>query len=131
MRLSKFLIVAFFATWLALTYVHQQTEIFRLAYEGQKNTKKFQELLDQNSNLRYAFKKKTSLVYIGNKVSGQSDFTMPQNYCLVRLDPSTSSVATDRPARKETLVTRFFGIKRQAEARTVNPSSLTFGLNAQ
>ena len=130
MRLSRFLILAFIATMFALTYVSQQTEIFRLAYEGQKNTKKFQELLDANSNLRYSFKKKTSLVCIGNKVSGQSDFTMPENYCLVRLDPSCTLVKSSRPAKRETVVARIFGTKRQAEARTVN-SPLTFGLNAQ
>lgn len=130
MRLSKFLFLAFIATVFALTYVSQQTEVFRLAYEGQKNMKKFQELLDVNSNLRYSFKKKTSLVCIGNKVAGQSDFTMPENYCLVRLDPSCTLVKSSRPVKRETVVARLFGIKRQAEARTVN-SPLTFGLNAQ
>lgn len=131
MRLSRFLLICFIGTWFALTYVHQQTEIFRLAYDGQKNLKKFQELLDANSNLRYAFKQKTSLVYIGNKVAGQSEFAMPQNYCLVKVDPSNSAGARSvRPAQKETVVARILGIKRQAEARTVNPS-LTFGLNAQ
>jgi hypothetical protein len=121
MRLSKFLLIICLTTGLALTYVHQQTEIFRLAYDGQKQMKKFQALLDINSNLRYTFKQKTSLVCIGTKVSGQSDFAMPENYCLVRLDSPAA-----RPAKRETLITRFFGIKRQAEARTVNPS-LTFG----
>lgn len=130
MRLSKFLFIAFIATGFALTYVSQQAEIFRLAYDGQKTTKKFQELLDVNSNLRYSFKKKTSLVCIGNKVTGQSDFTMPENYCLVRLDPSSTLVKSVRPVKRETVVARLFGIKRQAEARTVN-SPLTFGLNAQ
>jgi hypothetical protein len=130
MRLSRFLLIALIATGFALTYVHQQTEIFRLAYDGQKNTKKFQELLDANSNLRYTFKQKTSLVCIGNKAAGQGDFAMPENYCLVRLDPSYTLVKTARQGKRETMVSRLFGIKRQAEARTVNPS-LTFGLNAQ
>jgi hypothetical protein len=125
MRLSKFLLIAFIATGLALVYVCQQTEIFRLAYDGQKSTKKFQALLDANSHLRYSFKQKTSLVYIGNKVAGQSDFAMPENYCLVKLDQPAA-----KPVRGETMISRIFGIKRQAEARTVNPS-LTFGLNAQ
>lgn len=130
MRLSKYLLIALIATAFALTYVHQQTEIFRLAYDGQKTMKKFQDLLDANSNLRYNFKQKTSLVCIGNKISGQGEFAMPENYCLVRLDPAYTLLKPDRPVKRETIVSRVFGIKRQAEAKTLNPS-LTFGFGSQ
>ncbi|MGE5308437.1 MAG: hypothetical protein ACM3OC_05085 [Deltaproteobacteria bacterium] len=129
MRLEKFMLIVIAATAFSLIYVYQQTEIFRLAYDGQKNTKKFQALLDTNSNLRYSFKQKTSLVSIGNKISGQ-DFTMPENYCLVKLDPAYSLVKADRPVKRETMVSKLFNIKRQAEAKTLG-SPLTFGLNSR
>ena len=130
MRLSRFLIGALVVTGFSLGYVFQQTEIFRLAYDGQKHSKKFQALLDANSNLRYNFKQKTSLVCIGKEVAGQGDFAMPENYCLVKLDPSYTLVKGTRPARRETVVARLLGIKRQAEAKTLSPS-LTFGLGSR
>ena len=130
MRLSRFFIGALIMTGFSLVYVFQQTEIFRLAYDGQKHAKKFQELLDSNSNLRYNFKQKTSLVCIGNKFSGQGDFAMPENYCLVKLDPSYNLLRSTRPVKRETIVARLLGIKRQAEAKTLNPS-LTFGLGSR
>jgi len=129
MKLPRFVLLTLIATILALVYVHQQTEIFRLGYQGQKNLDRFQVLLDANSNLRYNFKRKTSLVSIGNRISEKSDFMMPENYCLVRLESPAVASRSGRPVRKETMVSRFFGIKRQAEARTVNPS-IAIGLNA-
>jgi hypothetical protein len=127
MRLSKFLASALIVTGFALAYVYQQTEIFRLAYDGQKYSRSFQDLLDTNSNLRYNFKQKTSLVCIGNKVTGQGDFMMPENYCLVRLDPSTKLAKSVRPEKHETVVAKFFNIRRQAEARTVETPGFAMG----
>jgi hypothetical protein len=126
MRLSKFIILAFAITVFSLLYVWQQTEVFRLAYDGQKSTRCFQDLLDENSVLRYNLKKSTSLVKIGNKLSGSSDFQMPNNYCLVKLvNPNDSvRVANRRSPRRENLMARIFGVNRQAEAKTINTSSI-------
>ena len=129
MKLPRFVFLTFIATVLALVYVYQQTEIFRLGYQGQKDLEQFQALLDTNANLRYTFKRKTSLVSIGNKISGKSDFMMPENYCLVRLESPAVAARVGRPVKRETMVSRLFGIKRQAEAKTVNPS-IAIGLNA-
>ena len=113
MKLPRFVFLTFAATVLALVYVSQQTEIFRLGYQGQKTREQFQVLLDANSNLRYNFKRKTSLVSIGNRISGKSDFMMPENYCLVRLESPAIAPRAGRPVKKETMVSRLFGIKRQ------------------
>jgi hypothetical protein len=126
MKLSRFIILAFAITVFSLLYVWQQTEVFRLAYDGQKSTRCFQDLLDENSVLRYNLKRSTSLVKIGNKLSGSGDFQMPNNYCLVKLiNPNDSvRVANRRSPRRENLVARIFGVNRQAEAKTINTSSI-------
>lgn len=120
-RLPRFLIALLTVTACSLVYVWQQTEVFRLAYDGQKQTARFQDLLDDNSILRYNLKKTTSLVALGNRVSGSSDFQMPANYCFVKVARAPQSNKIVR-AERETLVSRIFGIKRQAEAKTINPS---------
>jgi hypothetical protein len=109
-------------TLFSLLYVYQQTEIVRLAYAEQKQHVVFQELLDKNSILRYNIEKSSSLVSIGGNLNNSSDFQMPDKYQLVRLVPSKEGVVlTQGPANRETLLSRVFGIKRQAEARTINP----------
>lgn len=122
MRLNKFLSMIICVTLFSLLYVYQQTEILRLAYSEQRQYAVFQELLDKNSILRYNIEKNCSLVNIGGSVSNHSDFQMPDKYQLVRLVPTKEGVTFARgAANKETLLARIFGIKRQAEARTINP----------
>lgn len=132
MKLSKFLNLAFIITFFSLLYVWQQTEVFRLAYEDQKNLAFFEDLLDVNSNLRYNLKKNTSLVRIGSKISACGDFQMPDNYCLVKLvNPQQSlKIASSRLAKKRNLLSRIFDIKRQAEAKTIT-SSITFTMDGK
>lgn len=124
MKLSKFLSIASLTTLVCLIYVWQQTEVFRLAYDEQKRQAKFQDLLDENSLLRYNLKKKTSLVHIGNAVSGTGEFQMPENYCLVRLVKPQKSLnfAGSRSHKRESLFAKIFGRIRQAEAKTLTPS---------
>lgn len=111
-----------FVTSFSLLYVYQQTEIFRLAYVGQKKSTDFQDLLDKNSLLRYNIEKSASLVRIGTKVSRASDFEMPETYKLVRLSrPLENARFSKHVYKEESVFSRLFGIKRQAEAKTVNP----------
>lgn len=122
MRLSKFISVIALITLFALLYVWQQTEIFRLAYIGQKNLGVFQDLLDKNTVLRYNIGRNASLVRIGNKVSDEMSFQMPDTYRLVRLQSSNEKLkVTGQTSKRESLAFRLFGIKRQAEAKTINP----------
>lgn len=120
MRLSKFLIFVVFLTFLSFLYVYQQTEIFRLAYMGQKKLGAFEELLDKNTILRYNIKRSTSLVHIGNEVSKDARFEIPVTYQLVRLEsPKEIRVSENVPQRN--ILSRLFGIKREAQAKTINP----------
>ncbi|OQB13099.1 MAG: hypothetical protein BWY16_00269 [Candidatus Omnitrophica bacterium ADurb.Bin205] len=122
MRLNKFLSLVVFITFFSVLYVYQQSEIIRLAYAGQKQHAVFQELLDKNSVLRYSIEKNSSLVNIGSSLSSRSDFQMPDKYQLVKLVPTSTGVTlSELSGSKQNLFARFFGLSRQAEAKTVNP----------
>lgn len=122
MKLPKFLSIVSILTFFSLLYVYQQTQILRLAYTGQKRLTIFEDLLDKNSILRYNTTKSASLVHIGNRISDYADYHMPDRYRVVRLAPSPEKFSSNAQAfNKETVLSRFFGIKRQAEAKTINP----------
>ena len=118
MRVSKFLTITFFITNFSLLYVYQQTEIFRLAYVGQKKTTIFEDLLDKNSVLRYNIESNASLVHIGNKISGDADFEMPNSFRLISMAGKGSKLKA-QSAKRETIISRVFGVKKQAEAKTI------------
>ncbi len=121
MRLSKFILVALVITLVSLLYVYQQTEIFRLAYLDQKKTL-FQDLLAKNSILRYNIDKNASLVCIGNKISKDADFQMPDSYRLMKMAPKRQLAALSASAQdKESMLSRIFSVKREAQAKTFNP----------
>lgn len=121
MRLSKFLAIVALITCFSLLYVYQQTEIFRFAYLGQNKQAAYEDLLDKNSILRYNIKNYTSLVNIGHKISRTSEFEIPNSYRLVRLAPLPEGLGIRQAVNRETILSRIFGIKRQAEAKTINP----------
>jgi len=123
MKLSRFLLIMGMVTLFSLLYVYQQTEIMRFAYVGQKRVTVFDDLLDKNSVLRYNINKSASLVHIGGLILNRTDLQMPDNFQLVRLAPLKQNLKVNAQAfnNKENVISRLFGIKRQAEARTVNP----------
>jgi len=126
MKPPKLLSIAAFITTFSLLYVYQQTEVFRLAYVGQKKQAAFEELLDKNGILRYNMKRNTSLVRISDKLPEYTEFQIPDTYRVVRLAPSGkgSTLAVQSP-KKESVLSRLFSIKRQAEAKTVkSPTKL-------
>lgn len=129
MRLSKFLFLIILATCLSCLYVWQQSEIFRLAYLGQKNSLAAEDLLDKNTVLRYNIERNTSLIRITHKVAGTAELQMPDTYRLVRLASPQGTLSVRQPlAKKESIISRLFSIKRQAEAKTINPSVPREGL---
>lgn len=123
MRLSKFLFLVIFVTCSCLLYVYQQTQIFCLAYIGQKKSSAFHDSLDKNTMLRYNINRNTSLVLIDNRISGNANFEMPDGYRVVKLAnlPEGLRLANQsRPSKLINIATSLFGIKRQAEAGTVD-----------
>jgi len=124
MRINKFISVVGLITLFSLLYVYQQTEIFLLAYEGQKKLTAMEELSGKNGFLKYNVEKNSSLVYIGNKISDYADFQMPDNYRLVKsvFSRGVLGVAKRTPP-PENFLSRIFSVKRQAEAKTIGPSA--------
>ena len=122
MKLTKFFSAVVFITSFAVLYVYQQSEIFRLAYQGQKKQAIFTELLDKNTALRYNINKSSSLVNIGERINGTSDFGMPDNYRFVKLISTPAGLKfVDQSQAPESLLARIFSLKREAQAKTINP----------
>jgi hypothetical protein len=120
MKLPKFLLAVSVLTFVSILYVYQQTEIFRLAYSGQKRVSVYQELLDKNIQLRYNIEKSGSLTRIGTKISKRLELQMPDSYRLVKV-PAKQPKVPPQPARGQDLASRIFSVKRQAEAKTIGP----------
>mgnify|MGYP000510089135 CR=1 FL=1 len=122
-KVHKFLIAVVAITSFAVLYVWQQTEIFRLAYAGQKKALLYQDLVDRNNYLRYNIERSASLVRLGNDVIEDKAFEMPAAYyrLVSARNPHRSLRAQQQMPQRESLVFRLFGIKRQAEAKTINP----------
>lgn len=122
MNMRKFLMLAVVITGVSLLYVYLQTEIFRLAYLGERTQETMEDFLDKNTLLRYNIEQKSSVVSIGEKMCVSSDFQMPDAYCLVRVMPTQGgTVSVQSTSQRPSLAARIFGIKRQAEAKTINP----------
>ena len=122
MKMTKFLSLTIFITSFCVLYVYQQSEIFRLAYLGSRRQNTYNELFDKNTALSYNIKKSSSLVNIGNRISQTHDFQMPDKYRFVKVVASRDGI---RPVSQkeggENLFAAIFSIKREAQAKTINP----------
>jgi len=122
MKMSKFLSVTVFVTSFCVLYVYQQSEIFRLAYLDSKRQNTYNELLDKNTALSYNIKKGSSLVNIGSRISGTNDFQMPDNYRFVKVITSKDGLRPVNQSQAKTgLLASIFSLKREAQAKTINP----------
>lgn len=108
---------------MSLVYVYQQTQIFYLAYQGDRRQRKLQELLDRNNVLRYNLNVYSSLPYLDKGLFVKSaDFEIPQVQRLVKLDfTQTKTRPTRNPEKNKNLFSNLFNIiTKQAEARPIN-----------
>jgi hypothetical protein len=122
MKLTKFFSTVVFITSFCVLYVYQQSEIFRLAYLGQKKQAIFTEFLDKNTALRYNLNKSSSLVNIGARINSTNEFQMPDNYRFVKFVASPGGLKlADQNQVQESLLARIFSLKREAQAKTINP----------
>lgn len=117
-NLSRFLIMIFFITLLALIYVYQQSRIIQLAYREQKRLAYLDNLLTKNASLRYNINSQTSLVAISkSKFWRGEDFDWPKACQYVSLS-NTSNRADNKIVRqKNNKFLSFLGIGSQAEAK--------------
>jgi hypothetical protein len=120
MKLPRFLFTVLFLTIVSLAYVWQQTEIFCLAYKGQRRLSAYQNLAEKNAMLKYCKQSNISLVRLSNRLEEKDSFQIPETYRLVRLVfPQQSLRAKANPPKRENFLSRLFSVKRQAEAKTI------------
>jgi len=122
MRASRFLLIIFIVTAIALLYVHQQSRIFDLAYSSGKKQAVMKELLDTNNILRYNLNVISSLSYLDKKLfSKDADFEMPNGEQLVRLTSAQEQIGlTQELKKRNNLLAILFGTEKQAQAQTLN-----------
>jgi hypothetical protein len=121
MRLFKVLSVIFFITFIALAYVHQQNEIFYLAYLGGKKQAALANLLDKNNVFRYNINRLSSLTCLDGNILRDADFEIPAVKQSVRFEAEQAGASVNPAAeRKTNLILSFFGSVRQAQAQTLN-----------
>ncbi len=124
-RFAKFLSLLCAITICAVLYVYQQTEILRLAYVEQKKRALYDVLQNKNTILHYTVERRASLVCLGNRLAQSPDFQMPDSYRLIKLVSAEERFI--RPAEqrtsRESLLSRFFGVKREAQAKTISSPS--------
>jgi len=122
MKMTKFISLTVFITSFCVLYVYQQSEIFRLAYLGSKRQTVYNELLDKNTALSYNIKKSSSLVNIGSRINSSNDFQMPDNYRFVKVVASRDGLKpVNQNQAKVGLLAGIFSLKREAQAKTINP----------
>lgn len=122
MKMTRFFSLTVFITACCVLYVYQQSEIFRLAYLGSRRQVTYNELFDRNTALSYNIKKNSSLVKIGSRISGTNEFQMPDKYRFVKVvtqNDSLKPVSQNEP--KAGLLAGIFGLRREAQAKTINP----------
>lgn len=122
MKMTKFLSVTVFVTSCCVLYVYQQSEIFRLAYLGSKRQIVYNELSDKNTALNYNIKKGSSLVKIGSRLGSSNEFQMPDNYRFVKVVTYSDGLKpVSQNQARVGLLAGIFGLKREAQAKTINP----------
>lgn len=121
MNLTKFLAILLAVTLLAVLYVYQQSKIIHLAYQEQEKLAFFQRLVDINNNLKYNMSRRMSLASIA-ELWQEGNFEWPHPNQLVSFSIVQQTLDdTRRIKQTDSIFTRLFGLKSQAEATPVKP----------
>lgn len=80
MRLKYFVLTLSVTVLLSLAFTWQQVEIIKLAYQENRKTKNYKDLLDKNYSLNYALTSLKSSHNLGGKLfSGDTEFEIPKS----------------------------------------------------
>lgn len=122
MKIKKFLIWTNIITVFCLGYIDQQTQIFKMGYEGKRKHDLLTELLDQKEILVYNIDVLKSLPNIQlNLLSKQKDFEIAREYHIVKL---TGTQGAFLGAGVQNVLMRLLSLRlpwlvKQAEAKTI------------
>ena len=121
MSLNKIFTIVLGITLLALLYVYQQSKIIQLAYQEQERLAFLENLINKNNNLKFNIDRQMSLVSIVD-LWQDGNFEWPHQKQLVSLSTIEQGLKASKQLKeKETIFTRIFGLKSQAEATPVKP----------
>jgi len=121
MRLTRTLIIVLAITLLATLYVYQQSKVIHLAYRGQERLAFLERLVDEKNNLEYNLNRRMSLISIAG-ILQEGDFEWPHRKQLLSLSNIQQTPEDNKQIGKtESIFTRFFGLKSQAEATSLKP----------
>ena len=121
MGLNKIFIIVLGITMLALLYVYQQSNIIQLAYQEQERLALLENLINKNNNLRYNLDRQMSLVSISG-LWQEGHFEWPNRKQLLSFSTISQELEQSKQVKEtESIFTRFFGLKSQAEATSVKP----------
>jgi hypothetical protein len=124
MDLKKFLFFLWAVTILAIIYIHQESNIFYLAYKNEQKKKILDELVDENNLLRYNTSFFSSLVYLDDKILRRyAEFQMPSQKRIINLSSlkNTDSASNSKMRDASNLVSKIFNyFAKSAEANTLN-----------
>ena len=120
MKLPRFAAAAALVTGLALLYVYQQTEIIKLAYDGQQKSRLYRQLLDKGNILMYNLAILKSSANLGQKVFLESSgFQMPEAKQVMELKYTVLTGLDSSSKAKKSLLSRIFDLGLRAEAKPV------------
>ena len=121
MSLNKIFTIVLGITLVALLYVYQQSKIIQLAYQEQERLAFLENVINKNNNLKFNIDRQMSLVSIVD-LWQDGNFEWPHQKQLVSLSTIKQGLKeTKQIKEKETIFTRIFGLKSQAEATPVKP----------
>ncbi len=131
MKLKYFLLMLCAATVLSLFVVRQETEVIKLAYQENQNTRLYKELLDSNRYLRYNLISLKSSPHLADKLLNEaSGYELPKQSQVMSLvlpqenNPAVLKEAKagfiDRLQESWPIVLAKSYINKQAQAQDLN-----------
>ena len=124
MRLSSFLKVIFFITFVCLIYINMQMRIIGLAYTGKEKENNINRLKNENDYLIYKVLSLKSSNHLGDKILQEdSKLQFAENKQIIYVAPSLTKIKTRQEVRlslalpKKSSLTKWFSFTNAAEAR--------------
>jgi len=118
MSLRKTVNLLFGATFFSLFFVFLQTQIIALGYCVQSKKSLYQQLTDENDNLRYDISRLESLETLNKRISYEkAAYELPRGNQLVKISvPKNYSFAKNTLGQKRGLF-NLLGLQSEAEAK--------------
>ena len=126
MRLTRFLLIIFFCTAIALIYIQLQIQIFELAYQGKHREEQLQKIIDVNDRVQYNILALKSADHLGIKLLKEnSKLQFLDQEHIAKLKTSSQFFENEMLAKsnnlekKTNIFSSLFTLKSKAEASAI------------